>query len=696
MPSSGLAQFDVAPYGGRYEEILAKVRGGLQRVLRGAIEASLDDLKQTIEFAEFWSRYSAAERQELIDLEDRHLRFILDANTGEYDHRALAFEIGKAHELSSFDLALVAKFHKYVYRVLLDSLGDDLMPDERYTLNICIAHRLMIDQTCQARSHHEFQSRVSQLFISIDRHIESSGHLTDLISNVSDVLMALDGICGILFSRPDEQGTLQIEASGGEGAREYALALLSGRAPMFSIDASNPAGKGPAGRAWRSRAIQVSESNVTDDTVGIWSDLRRKTGFRSSAAVPLLDNQGEPFALLSIYSDVPGYFSGVNRALILRYLQQALGHAMRQFQNASVIPLVMRRHYAELMETGHVEIFYQPIIELKSGKVAHLEALARLRGTDGAVISPAAFLPALGRTGLHRLFELGLERACLDLPHFRADPRFENARISINLPADGLGDSHYLATIRRLLSQHGRAGSDFILEVLESTEMLDTLHMERAIAELREIGLQIVQDDLGAGHSSLLRLDRIGFDGVKIDQALVRRASERPWRALEFMYHLTNLAHDVHVPVTMEGLENRGLIEASLLFGADCGQGFGIARPMPLVQLMQWSLPDEARVSAVGAPTTILGLMAHLLLWERTQKYRAGRGARKLHEFEPFDVDLSTVRSCALEVDEVSQLMEDISAAVIEGLSSELYTQTRYTLINTLKEAWLKDCSQLP
>lgn len=696
MPSTGLAQFDIAPYGGRYADILARAQVRLQGVLLGAIAASIEDLKLTPEFAELWSRYSPDEQQDLIVSEHRHLRIVFDADTDESEHRAIALEIGRTHELSSFDLALVTKFHKFVYRFLLDSLKDDLQPDERDTLNICVAHRLMIDLTCQARSHHEYQSRVSQLFIAVDRHIESSGNLTDLISNVSDALTAFDGISGILFSRPDERGELQIETSGGERGREYALALLNGVAPMFSIDAASVGGNGPAGRAWRSRTIKVSESNLTDSTVDLWSDLRRRIGFRSSAAVPLLDNQGEPFALLSLYSDVPGYFSGVSRALILRYLQQALGHAMRQFQTSTVIPLVMRRHYIQLMETGHVEIFYQPIINLKSGDVAHLEALARLREADGKIIPPGAFLPALGRSGLHRLFELGFERACLDLLQLRNDRRYESARISVNLPADGLGDPNYLSTIRRLLEKHGRSGRDFILEVLESSELLDAARMEQAIADLRAIGLQIVQDDLGAGHSSLLRLDRIGFDGVKIDQALVRRASERPWRALEFMYHLTNLAHDVHVPVTMEGLENRGLIEASRLFGADCGQGFGIARPMPLAQLMQWSVPDEAQTSASGSPTTVLGLMAHLLLWERTQKYRARRGVRKPDEFEPFDVDLSAIRSSAMQVDLIIRLIQDVSEAVVEGLSSELYLQTRFILIMALKEAWLKDSAQTP
>ena len=138
--------------------------------------------------------------------------------------------------------------------------------------------------------------------------------------------------------------------------------------------------------------------------------------------------------------------------------------------------------------------------------------------------------------------------------------------------------------------------------MLESKESHDVARRDSRIAEFQKAGIRIAQDDLGSGHSSLLRMDRVPCDRVKIDQGLVRGTLKRPVRALEFIYHLTLLAQGFGAPVTVEGLEDIGLIEAAAILGADHGQGYGISKPMRTQDVMSLEpdldLPIDAEIPA--------------------------------------------------------------------------------------------------
>src|SRR3546814_1457066 len=90
---------------------------------------------------------------------------------------------------------------------------------------------------------------------------------------------------------------------------------------------------------------------------------------------------------------------------------------------------------------------------------------------------------------------------------------------------------------------------------------------------LKALGFRLVEDDLGAGYSSLIRLRQWPFDRVKIDQGIVRRVADDPLRSLQFIRQLIRLGHDLELEVVVEGLETPGLIEAALILGADFGQG---------------------------------------------------------------------------------------------------------------------------
>jgi len=355
-----------------------------------------------------------------------------------------------------------------------------------------------------------------------------------------------------------------------------------------------------------------------------------------------------------------------------------------------VIPQDLRRTYRQFLKNGALQMLYQPIVDLRTGSLDSVEALARLHGPERQLIAPAAFLPAFGTASLLRLFQLGLDQICRDTQMWRQQDTQLDLPVGINLPPDGLTQDAYRDCVFETLSRWELPASVLKLEMLETMESLDITKRDARIAEFREAGIKIVQDDLGSGHSSLLRMDRVPCDRVKIDQALVRSAMNRPVRALEFIYHLTLLAHDFGVQVTVEGLEDDGLIEAAAILGADHGQGYGIARLMPAQDVMPWrrawSPPFDPE-----QPRTALGALAGYLLWDRKLGMltdwpeHAAEFIKKQHLVHRY-LD----RNGNSDPD-LSMMLERTQIVALQGQKSHKYIQMRKELIERLGAIWLEE-----
>jgi hypothetical protein len=182
-------------------------------------------------------------------------------------------------------------------------------------------------------------------------------------------------------------------------------------------------------------------------------------------------------------------------------------------------------------------------------------------------------------------------------------------------------------------------------------------------------------------------MDRIPYDRVKIDQGLVRGAIKRPARALEYIYHLTLLAQGFGVPVTVEGLEDNGMIEAAAILGADYGQGYGIARPMPASDLtawaQTWSMPIDPE-----RPHTALGALAAFLLWD----YKLGLltdwpDLRAKFVKEPWLMH-RYLEHAGEPCMELAGMLERIQILGLRGHGSAEYKQARKDFVDRLAAVW--------
>jgi EAL domain-containing protein (putative c-di-GMP-specific phosphodiesterase class I) len=602
-------------YGRRAAKLLLQVQDLVQEAIADFAERFYDELVQREETATVLSRLDASELEHLKAKQQQHLAGLLSPALTVGEHFERARRVGRVHEMVGVELpSLLEAYHQYQRQILALVPRCGLNSVQQELLGKVLMQRLMLDMEAQSVSHHEVDIETTAVVSELDKVILNAATLTDVLQGGTAVLAGLDGIVACLISRPDSQGQLQVEAVAGAAGREYVESMQAGEIPLIQTEAQLHGSQGPTGQAWRSARVIVCDSYRRDPSLGPWRETGIRLGFRSSASVPLLDEAGQPFATLILYSRWPGFFGTVQRRSMLSYTQQALAQAVLRFQRGTAIPLRLRQAQQQRLRAGAVTMHYQPIIDLRSGALRCVEALARLQGEDGKLISPAVFLPAFGNADLLQLFRLGLAQACRDA-NFWSGHGLDPA-VSVNLPAEALTQDAYRDAVFETLSREGVPLERIQLEVLETRDPVDTEWRDARIAELRKAGIRIVQDDLGSGHSSLLRMDRIAFDAVKIDQGLVRSAAEDAKRALEFIFHLTRLVRGFGIPVTVEGLEDRALIEAVAILGADHGQGYGIARPMPASELPQWAARFRYDIDT-KLPRTSLGALAGYLLWDQ-------------------------------------------------------------------------------
>ena len=237
-------------------------------------------------------------------------------------------------------------------------------------------------------------------------------------------------------------------------------------------------------------------------------------------------------------------------------------------------------------QRGELELFYQPVIGLETGHLSGFEALLRWRHAQRGLVRPDVFIPLAEETGL--IVPIGqwvLEEACQQLARWQQ--RFDTAsdlKVNVNLSRRQLGHPDLLAEIDAAVAG---ARVDPRCVQLELTESAVMEHGESSLAllsRIRGLGVRLLMDDFGTGHSSLSCLHRFPLDGLKIDRSFIARMSERADYAA-VVHAIITLAHNLGMRVTAEGIEQSQQIVQLQALECDLGQGYHFARPMP---------PDQA------------------------------------------------------------------------------------------------------
>jgi diguanylate cyclase (GGDEF)-like protein len=233
------------------------------------------------------------------------------------------------------------------------------------------------------------------------------------------------------------------------------------------------------------------------------------------------------------------------------------------------------------LANNEIELHYQPILEIGSGRVIKAEALARWRHPRLGAVPPSEFIPIAEETGL--IVEIGdwvFRRAAAQSLRWRRvfDPQFA---VSVNVSAAQLAaQDGAAANFDRLVTRPGLGPGAMIIEVTESALIEASETVCKLVARYRKAGIEIALDNFGTGYSSLAYLKDFDINYLKADRALVSNLAERS-REYAICGALVAMAHKLSIRVIAEGVESesqRALLDAA---GCDCAQGYLYARPMP-------------------------------------------------------------------------------------------------------------------
>ena len=233
------------------------------------------------------------------------------------------------------------------------------------------------------------------------------------------------------------------------------------------------------------------------------------------------------------------------------------------------------------------EPFYQPKVELRTGRVKGAEALARWRHPRNGIILPSAFLGLLeDNAQISELTWAMLAQSARDCRSWR-DAGLD-LDVSVNLSGKQLADPGISDAITWQVAQQGLDPKHMILEITESAAITEVGRVLENLTRLRMKGFGLSIDDYGTGYSSMQQLTRIPFTELKIDQSFVKHAARQESSRLILESSL-EMAKKLKIASVAEGVETQD--DWNLLRQTDCdlAQGFHIARPMPSGDLAEWA-----------------------------------------------------------------------------------------------------------
>lgn len=235
--------------------------------------------------------------------------------------------------------------------------------------------------------------------------------------------------------------------------------------------------------------------------------------------------------------------------------------------------------------TGQLFLMYQPKLDLKTGAVASVEALARWHDPSRGEIQPSSFIPAVEGNGLIDWFtDWALASAVDQWSCWRRDGL--DLEISVNISALNLRHVDFPDRVSRLCAAHAMPPERLTLELTESATQ-DAVRLMDTISRLRLKGIGISLDDFGTGYGSLIHLRSLPFTELKIDRNFVLDLQvSNDSRAITRA--LIGLAHELGLTVTAEGVEEFETLQTLAAFGCDHAQGFFIARPLAADAVPAW------------------------------------------------------------------------------------------------------------
>lgn len=229
---------------------------------------------------------------------------------------------------------------------------------------------------------------------------------------------------------------------------------------------------------------------------------------------------------------------------------------------------------------GELTLYYQPKVDIASGRIVGAEALVRWLSPKRGVVPPGLFVPLLAEMGLSGwLDDWVLESACAQLAAWDRQG-MPALSVSVNMSPENFQQDDLPERVRELLTRHDLAPTRLELEILEATAVNESETVHGVLLALREMAINIALDDFGTGYSSLVYLTRLPANVLKLDRAFIRDMAADP-RQQAIVDRIIALAKSLGFLVVAEGVEEQAQYDLLAGMGCDWIQGYLFSPPLP-------------------------------------------------------------------------------------------------------------------
>ncbi len=319
-------------------------------------------------------------------------------------------------------------------------------------------------------------------------------------------------------------------------------------------------------------AAQIAQKILSSLSEPIWLEGRE---FHSSASIgiSLFPDNGMTVELLLQNSDAAMYHA------------KHLGRGTYQFFTPEMNVMAAERLDLEsslrhVLERGELQLHYQPIVDIKTGRIASVEALLRWKTAQGEWIPPSKFVPIAEDIGMiGPIGEWALKTACRQLKTWQSKG-CGDLRMSVNLSLRQLRRKDPVKVISQVLQETGINPESLVLEITESVLMENPTHTTFVLTELNDMGVRLSIDDFGTGYSSLSYLKRFPIDKLKIDMSFIRDVVFDPDDAA-IVKAIIAMARSLNIQVVAEGVESEAQLAFLVNQLCDEYQGYYHSRPLP-------------------------------------------------------------------------------------------------------------------
>lgn len=315
----------------------------------------------------------------------------------------------------------------------------------------------------------------------------------------------------------------------------------------------------------------------------------------ASIGIALYPQHGEDDATLLRHADVAMYVAKRGR------VDYAVYEPSRDEYTPSRLAMIAELRHA--IARDELLLHYQPKIDVKTGVVAHAEALVRWHHPSRGIIPPAQFIPLAEETGLIEPLTVRVLQAALR--QCRAwHETGRQVRTAVNLSTRSLQGDQLIETISKLVRTWAVSPARLAVEITETTLMADPDRAMTVLSRLHDMGVSICVDDFGTGYSSLAYLKRLPIDEIKIDRSFVNDMAINDNDAV-IVRSVIDLGHNLGLQVTAEGVEDRETWEMLAAMGCDTIQGYYLSPPLPGGDFLSWLSQHQAPSLAQPQPPAL-------------------------------------------------------------------------------------------